>query len=507
MPAAGAVPRRIVRGFVRLTLLPVVAVLAACSATDRGKAATELPLRVMTFNIEWGGTHVDFGQVVAAIRAANPDVVGIQEAEANLDRLATELGWHANRRAYVISRFPIVEPPDAEGRYVLVEIAAGRVVAVANLHLPSDPYGPDAVRDGASRDEVLGLERRTRLPAIRPLLPVVSALAARQVPVFITGDFNTPSHADWVPRAVGTRPFLRYALDWPVTRAVSAAGFSDAWRSVYPDPVAHPGLTWWARRPPLALYAPGENDAEDRIDYIWFGGPVRVSDAGLVGEAGRPDVAIGLDPWPSDHRAVVADFDVTPAPMPALAVPERHVYRQGDSVTVFHHVEAGSRRRVVVWRDDDRRPLAFDSTVSRSGRIELGAGLLAPGRYAVAFADEIDRPPRHSRFWVLAAAAEPSVTIGSERFASGESILAAWQDGPGNRNDYLAIYAEGAPPDSGNIAAWTYVDALPEGRVSLDGQTLTGTWPLAPGRYRLRLMEDDGTRILAESAAFAVVAR
>lgn len=42
------------------------------------------------------------------------------------------------------------------------EVTPGRVVAVANTHPPSDPYGPYLVRDGGSRSDVLKLERDTR---------------------------------------------------------------------------------------------------------------------------------------------------------------------------------------------------------------------------------------------------------------------------------------------------------------------------------------------------------
>jgi hypothetical protein len=37
-----------------------------------------------------------------------------------------------------------------------------------------------------------------------------------------------------------------------------------------------------------------------------------------VGELGAADVDIGLDPWSSDHRAVVSDFVVSPAPAPSF---------------------------------------------------------------------------------------------------------------------------------------------------------------------------------------------
>lgn len=36
-----------------------------------------------------------------------------------------------------------------------IEVAPSRFVAVANLHLPSDPYRPYVVRDGGTAEELV----------------------------------------------------------------------------------------------------------------------------------------------------------------------------------------------------------------------------------------------------------------------------------------------------------------------------------------------------------------
>ena len=46
----------------------------------------------MTFNIWYGGVQVDFRQVARSIREAGADVVGVQEPEGNLRRLAAATG-------------------------------------------------------------------------------------------------------------------------------------------------------------------------------------------------------------------------------------------------------------------------------------------------------------------------------------------------------------------------------------------------------------------------------
>lgn len=202
----------------------------------QAQATPPVTLRVMTFNIWVGGELVNFGKVVEAIQAAEADIVGLQEATGNTRRLAAALGWYANERTQIISRFPLIDPPNSEGVYLFVQLAPGEVVAVANVHLPSGPYGPEAMRDGATLAEVIELEEDTRLPLIAPSLPTLTVLAEQGIPVLLTGDFNTPSHRDWPEALVGSRTGLTTAVPWPVTAAVEAAGFVDTYRAVYPDP-------------------------------------------------------------------------------------------------------------------------------------------------------------------------------------------------------------------------------------------------------------------------------
>ena len=127
-------------------LMLAVAAAAGCSSRaaderDPPERAERGPvtLRVMSFNIEWGGAHVSFASVADAIRAARPDIVGVQEPEGNLERLARDLGWYADRRNHVISKYPLVDPPGADGRFLFVEVAPGRMVAMRMPHRSARP--------------------------------------------------------------------------------------------------------------------------------------------------------------------------------------------------------------------------------------------------------------------------------------------------------------------------------------------------------------------------------
>ena len=114
-------------------------------------------------------------------------------------------------------------------------------------------------------------------------------------PVVVAGDFNEPSHLDWTEAAAraGVHPI---PVTWPATRSFAEAGLADAWRTVHPDPIERPGLTWTPR--------PSAREVHDRIDIVLFGGPgVTVVDAVLVGEK-DPPAGLVVTPYPSDHRAV-----------------------------------------------------------------------------------------------------------------------------------------------------------------------------------------------------------
>lgn len=465
--------------------------------------ASETQLRVMSFNIEWGGDNISFEKVVAAIRASDADIVGIQEPVGNLQRLAAELDWHFDEQSYVISRFPVLAAPDADSKYVFVEIKPGKMVVVANVHLPSDPDGMAMVRDGASAAEVLAVERDTRLPKVVPYLQSLKPLIEENIPVFLTGDFNAPSHTDWTDDMVGERPFLRYPLRWPVSLAVAQSGLEDSYRVVHPDAKRHPGLTWWAGRPPLATYTPDENDPQERIDFVFYAGTVEVESSELVGEREFPGITVSVDPWPSDHRGVLSQFSITPATLPPLVTARHRVnrgvatieilYRQADEASIQIHLVGGNNDAAI----------KLDQTVSGDGQFAIDAERLSPGHYVVSMT-RTDEAKVSSEFWVQHQSATPQVSISGSTFASGESIDITWENGPGYRNDYLSIAKSDSEADYDGGSAWLYVDALPQGKISLNASSVEFGWPIAPGDYVLRLVKDDGDEVLAESSIFTI---
>ena len=97
------------------------------------------------------------------------------------------------------------------------------------------------------------------------------------------------------------------------------AGFRDSFREAHPDPVTNPGLTWPSGRPhPPGVWSPGPKAPADRIDFIYAAGDVETLGSDVVGESGGPDVTIAVDPWGTDHRAIVSELSVQGGVLPTL---------------------------------------------------------------------------------------------------------------------------------------------------------------------------------------------
>ena len=300
----------------------------------------------MTFNMEYGGTVISFHSIVEGVQVADADVIGLEEAFGNVDRLAKAVDYpYYNERLQVISRYPLIDPPGADGLYLLVQIAPGQVVAIGNVHLPSGPYSPNLTRRGAPRSQILEIERRVRVPAVTPSVLALSALAAQDIPVFLVGDFNAPSLHDWTPETVGLRPQITYPVHWPVSAFVESSGFVDSWREAHPDPVTDPGLTWPSERPDTDEgWNPGPNAPQDRIDYVYASGPAQTLQSELMGEAGGLGVTLSVDPWGTDHRAVVSTFSVTPGVPPTFVAVGSRLVGVGDDQQVTFHATGGAGR-------------------------------------------------------------------------------------------------------------------------------------------------------------------
>jgi endonuclease/exonuclease/phosphatase family metal-dependent hydrolase len=486
-----------VRGIVTALAAMLALTTAAAAQTDEA-----VELRVMIFNVWLGGEQVNLGRVYDAIRAAHADIVLFQEPEGQTRKFADVLGFpYASERHHIISAYPLFDPPTSDVDFAFAELRPGRFVAVADIHLTSDPYGPYAVRDGKTVEEVLTLEQDTRMPEIGPYISVLGPLAASGVPVFIGGDFNAPSHLDWTAAAVAARPQLRFPVEWPVSKALADAGFRDSYRETHPDPAANPGITWTSGYPVPHREA---NEMIDRIDQIYALGNSTTVASQLVGEAGGPDIDIGITPWPSDHHALVATFKAVPGPAPAMVSLDRRAVTVGEPLVVrFHAADSedgrieGGHIAIVATGGTADKPLMTMPTndgTDRRSVVTFGSVLLKAGAYDAVLVNADGKELARAPFWMEAPGTQPAVSVDQPSYGDTEKIVASWKNAPGNRRDWLGIYKAG-DPDQQNYVAFVYTGAAIDGTATFDDSVIGG--PLEAGDYEMRLMQDDAYLVLA----------
>eukprot|EP00386_Alphamonas_edax_P010683 GDKI01034287.1.p1 GENE.GDKI01034287.1~~GDKI01034287.1.p1 ORF type:complete len:355 (-),score=67.79 GDKI01034287.1:335-1276(-) len=299
--------------------------------------STPSSLRVMTFNLWWGGQPggQPLEQTAEVIRAAKADIIGLQEThpktlltvmsdrylpsavrnllgmntESVAPKLAEMLGFHVYdqtsepKMTAILSRYPIIGTIDTN-LGVIVQLPCGKKVHHINVHMAHAPYQPYQLlkipyegRFIDTEQEAIEEAEKVRGKESDRVVREVQKLLAENATVFITGDFNEPSHLDWTPQAAAAN-LCPIAVQWPATQKIVQAGMTDAFRAVYADEVQTPGLTWTSLK---------ENPKErhDRIDFVFASKNVHVETAEIVGEEkGYADIVV--TPYPSDHRSVVA---------------------------------------------------------------------------------------------------------------------------------------------------------------------------------------------------------
>ena len=498
---------------------PVVLLATLFSLAAPATAEDSVDLRVMSFNIWYGGVQVSQPRVIEILKASDADIIGLQEPDGQTAALAAAAGYaYVDLRRHIISRVPLFDPKlgertdtgqtvypfaglDADAPHVWAMVAPGKVVALGNLHLSSDPYGPDLLRDGTPLDEVLQGETDSRLAEIDPYAAALEPLVKASTPVIVTGDFNTPSHLDYTEAAIGLRPAMTAAVPWPVTLRMEAAGFTDAFRAAHPDALARTGLTY---SPGFPWPVQREGESLDRIDYV-FAANAAVRGAEVWGEPGNPDVDQGFDPWPSDHRAVIADLTVTPVDAPALIAIEPRLVPEGGSFVArgFLPGDAIWGVRIVPRGGDPATDTitsveGMEPTYNRAFRFStLG---LSPGPWDAVLIDEAGTERARTRFSVLAEGGKPSLAITTPSVKAGDPLGVSWAGAPGFKFDWIGVYAAG-DPNLYNYLAFAYTGATLDGSMELTPDLYYQV--LDPGAYELRLMSDDHYAVLA-TAPFTV---
>jgi hypothetical protein len=496
------------RRWVALSAVALV-VLAACTSGDDGSKPTgatagrvstgePMSLSVLVYNVEYAGDET----TDAVIADVDADVVGVLESYNRLPEMAANAGYpYYNVSLQILSKYPILEPSGAQGRYAFIEVRPGQVVALCNIHLDYVNYGPRALRHGASVEDVIAKENEVRTSSLDEPLRLMRQLIDLGYPVLFTGDHNEPSSLDWTEATAEARRDVDQAVQWPVSEAILGAGFRDTYREIHPDPVAEPGIT--------------HRGVGDRIDYLYAAGPSETLDSQLVGELGGRDVDLEYEPWTSDHRAVVSRFEVTPARLQTMVSVSPALLTQGDPLTVSYHAPSatGGVAIVAAGGDSDAAAVTEDLTAA-NGSFDVDTASLAPGGYDAVLKDGDGAELARVGLWVRDPNAVIAVSTDKPTYAEGEPIVVRWTGGPANRWDWIGVYeAHKADPKVDSYLVWNYtglhasgtVPPAVDGSVTMDGSAQGGPWPLPPGRYVVHYLVTDRYRSIG-SATFEVEA-
>ena len=497
-----------------VTLSWLATSLAECALADEA-----VSLRVMSFNVWYGGEQVSLAKVGEAIRAADADIVGLQEADGNLAAIADAAGMpYVDPRRRLLSRWPIfdsgegerTEPGaspysvtglDRDAIHAWVMVRPGKVVAVANVHLSNEPSGTGLARRGRPLAEVLAAEAASRVAEATPLA-ALGRLAADGTPVFLTGDFNTPSHHDWTEAVRRVRPEIPYAVAWPATRLLEDAGLRDSYRKAHPDPVRRPGFTWTPGTPhPIQPRSEGR----DRIDYILSAGRTETLSSMIVGEPGGPDVDVAVSPWPSDHRAVVSTFKVAPKDSPPLiGVTPRRV-EEGERFQLRTYDPIGEDWTALIVRRGEPPAAALtgvrEMPHSYQRTIPLSSYGLSPGDYDALLIGDAGEVLKRNAFTIVVRGARPEVAPLDATVHATAPIRVRWSNAPGDLRDWIGLYAAGET-DVTRYLGFAYTEALFAGEAVIvpDDENR----PLPPGDYELRLLHDE-TYVVLGSGRLRVV--
>lgn len=339
--------------FTALALLLIVFSFSSCQKTET--------VKVLQFNIWQEGTVVEngFNAVADEIIRSDADFITLSEVrnyhntrfcdrivEALKERGQTYYSFYTEDSG-LLSRYPITDSStvyplndDRGSIYRLVAKKGNQEFAVYTAHLDYrncayyDARGYDGnnwekIEPVNDLDSILVLNRASvRDDAIARFVSTAEKDKAVGRIVILGGDFNEPSHLDWTEATKDMRDHYGLIVPWDVSIILEKAGYKDAYREKYPDPVTHPGFTCPADCPDIDLkklvWSP-EADDRDRIDFIMYSPfeGLTLTDMTIVGPKGdilrgeratektADPIIAPLGTWPTDHKAVLATFQLT----------------------------------------------------------------------------------------------------------------------------------------------------------------------------------------------------
>ncbi len=284
-----------------------ILMLMTCS-TPKSKS-----IKVMTWNIWHGGLHgtkyngfkkdtVNTINIYKVILREAPDVLLMQETYCCGMEIALKAGYSHSVRASsnlsIHSKYPITDtlkifkPFNAHAAVIDVD---GQQLLFVNTWLHYLPDSFEAIKK-MDPDSLIANEGPTRLKEITAIIREVDSLEkSLKIPVVIGGDFNSPSHLDWIEN---TKEFhYGKVVEWPVSKLMLERGYTDSFREAHPDPSQTLDGTW-------GYFSP-RDIISDRIDFVYYKSQNLKT---LTSKIVMDDPEGGF--FNSDHRPVLTKFEL-----------------------------------------------------------------------------------------------------------------------------------------------------------------------------------------------------
>lgn len=167
--------------------------------------------------------------------------------------------------------------------------------------------------------------------AIRDFIAATQQDIAEGSIVILGGDFNEPSHLDWIRATKDLYDHNGMIIPWTVPLLLDNKGFIDTYRELYPDVLAYPGFTFPADNPLVEVekltWTP-KSDERERIDYVFYypHPAIQLKDAVIFGPKGciaksqrvteesKDRFLLPIDVWPTDHKGLLVTFELETSP-------------------------------------------------------------------------------------------------------------------------------------------------------------------------------------------------
>jgi len=260
---------------------------------------------VLSFNRLQG---TSFNSVRDVIQKTDPDIIALQESYDIGVKIADYFNYcfigDNEYSVAVLSKYPVEIINNMQYKIMLNNID---YIHFFNIHLSPHPYQPYDIRDNliTTPQQAIHQSEQARGLDVTHLISLIDAIND-DMPIIVAGDFNEPSHLDWITHAENPSRFQNnqlgnFVVDWPASNKMINMGLVDAYREFFYNPISKPGYTWTPNY--------GVDEVHDRIDFIYYKNNMNLESILLVGPDDMSDII--LYDYESDHRAVLAKFQLS----------------------------------------------------------------------------------------------------------------------------------------------------------------------------------------------------